>query len=34
MRFANVRDLRLETKKILGAARQEDVLVMYRGKPG
>ena len=34
MRFANVRDLRLETKKILGAARQEDVLVTYRGKPG
>lgn len=33
MRFANVRDLRLETKKILGAARQEDVLVTYRGKP-
>lgn len=33
MRFANVRDLRLETKKVLGEARQEDVLVTYRGKP-
>ncbi|OGW60734.1 MAG: hypothetical protein A2V83_10785 [Nitrospirae bacterium RBG_16_64_22] len=33
MKFANVRDLRLETKKILGEARDEDVLVTYRGKP-
>ncbi len=33
MKFANVRDLRLDTKKILNEARQEDVLVTYRGKP-
>ena len=33
MKFANVRDLRLDTKKILNDARQEDVLITYRGKP-
>ena len=33
MKFANVRDLRLDTKKVLNEARQEDVLVTYRGKP-
>lgn len=33
MKFANVRDLRLDTKKVLNNARQEDVLVTYRGKP-
>ena len=33
MKFANVRDLRLDTKKVLNKARQEDVLGTYRGKP-
>lgn len=33
MTFANIRDLRLDTKKVLKKARQEDVLVTYRGKP-
>ena len=33
MKFANVRDLRLDTKKILCQARQKDVIVTYRGKP-
>lgn len=33
MKFANVRDLRLDTKKVLSQARQEDVLITYRGKP-
>lgn len=33
MKFANVRDLRLDTKKILDEARREDVLITYRGKP-
>ena len=33
MKFANVRDLRLATKKVLSDARREDVLITYRGKP-
>ncbi len=33
MKFANVRDLRLDTKKVLAKARRRDVLVTYRGKP-
>jgi len=33
MKFSNVRELRLDTKKILSEARREDVLITYRGKP-
>ncbi len=33
MKCANVRDLKLDTRKILTEARYEDVLVTYRGKP-
>ena len=33
MKFATVRDLRVETKKVLSEARRRGVLVTYRGKP-
>lgn len=33
MKFANIRQLKTETKSILEKARKEDVIVTYRGKP-
>ena len=33
MKFATVRNLRLETRKVLAEARERGVLVTYRGKP-
>lgn len=33
MKFATVRDLRLDTKNVLAKARREGVVITYRGKP-